>query len=262
MQPASVHRSLRADAQHRVQWPPVPSLLYFFACAHPQPVTETPPQTPDSGWQVIGQSLQGRDIRRRSVGSGPRAVLWIGGIHGDETEGMIATERLPEAFLADPARAGRVTLHLIEDLNPDGRAAETRENAAAVDLNRNYPAAFQSAPAHGAAPLDQPEAALLAVQLDVLHPELVIVAHSWRQGYFINYDGPASELAERFSAASGYPVVPSADINPTPGSLGSWVGIKRGVPILTVEYERGADPADCWQDTQAAILAVIDPSRP
>ena len=249
-------------AHHRVQWPPVPSLLYFFACAHPQPATEAPPRTPDSGWQVIGQSLQGRDIRRRTVGSGSRTVLWIGGIHGDETEGMIATARLPEAFLADPARAGRVTLHLIEDLNPDGRAAETRGNAASVDLNRNYPAAFEPAPAHGGAPLDQPEAALLAAQLEALNPDLVIVAHSWREGHFINYDGPASELAERFSAASRYPVIPSADINPTPGSLGSWVGIKRGIPILTVEYERGADPTGCWLDTQAAILAVVDPSLP
>ncbi len=239
------------------------SLLYFLACSRPQPVPEAPPPPPpDSGWQVIGQSIEGRDIRLRTVGSGPRSVLWIGGIHGDEAEGAVATAQLPDAFLAERDRAERVTLHLIEDLNPDGRAAETRSNAAEVDLNRNYPAAFEPAPAHGEAPLDQPEAALLAAQVDALHPDLIMVAHSWRESHFINYDGPAADLAARFSAASGYPVVPSGDINPTPGSLGSWIGIERGIPILTVEYERGTDPSACWQDTQEAILAVVDLSAP
>ncbi len=212
----------------------------------------------DTGWRVIGQSIEGRDIRLYRVGHGPRVVLWIDGIHGNEPEGAASTARLPAAFLADPSRAARVTLHLIEDLNPDGRAAEQRGTAAGVDLNRNYPAAFQPAPHHGAAPLDQPESALLAAQLADLSPALVLVAHSWREDHFINYDGPAADLAERFSLLSGYPVVVSDSIAPTPGSLGSWVGLERGIPILTVEYERGADPEACWQDTAAAILAVVE----
>ncbi|MFT5680246.1 MAG: protein MpaA [Myxococcota bacterium] len=238
------------------------SLLILFSCSRPLPAPVVPPPLPDTGWQVIGQSLQGRDIRLRTVGHGPRTVLWIGGIHGDEIEGAHATAQLPEAFLTDPERAERVTLHLIEDLNPDGRAAQTRGNAAEVDLNRNYPAAFEPAPSHGAAPLDQPEAALLAAQLDALSPAVVLVAHSWREKHFINYDGPAADLAERFSARSGYPVVVSDSIAPTPGSLGSWVGRTQGVPILTVEYERGHDAIACWQETEAAILAVIDLSAP
>ncbi|MFT5681213.1 MAG: protein MpaA, partial [Myxococcota bacterium] len=79
--------------------------------------------TTDTGWQTIGHSIEGRDIRLRTVGQGPRVVLWIGGIHGNEPEGAHSTAQLPEAFAADPQRAERVTLHLIEDLNPDGRAA-------------------------------------------------------------------------------------------------------------------------------------------
>ena len=88
---------------------------------------------------------------------------------------------------------------------------------------------------------------------------MVLVAHSWRERHFINYDGPAAELAAAFEAASGYPVVVSDDIAPTPGSLGTWVGRQQGIPILTIEYERGSDPSRCWQETRAAILAVIDP---
>ena len=236
------------------------SLLLLLSCTHPSaPPPLVPPPAVDSGWMVIGQSVQGREIRLRTVGSGARQVLWIGGIHGNEPEGMVATAQLPAAFLADPDRAARVTLHLIEDLNPDGRAAQHRGNANDVDLNRNYPTAFTAAPAHGSAPLDQPEAALLAAQLEQISPALVIVAHSWRDAFFINYDGPAAELAATFSEQSGFPVVVSDDIHPTPGSLGSWVGRTQGLPILTVEYQRGTDPASCWAQTEAAILSVIDP---
>ena len=121
-------------------------LLILLSCSRPQPPQPPPPAAPvDTDWQVIGQSIQGRDIRLRTLGSGPRSVLWIGGIHGDEAEGAVASAELPAAFLEDPTRAQRVTLHLIEDLNPDGRAAVTRGNANDVDLNRNYPAAFSPA---------------------------------------------------------------------------------------------------------------------
>jgi len=212
----------------------------------------------DTGWQIIGQSIEGRDIRRRTVGSGPRVVLWVDGIHGNEPENAVSTAALPEAFLSEPERASRVTLHLIEHLNPDGRAAGSRFNAAGVDLNRNYPLAFEPAKRHSTAPLDQPESILLAAQITTLRPDLIIMAHSWPGRHFINFDGPAQALAERFSALSGYPVVPSDGFHPTPGSLGSWVGIGMQQPILTLEHERGQPPERCWAQTQAAILAVIE----
>src|SRR5688572_11324952 len=43
-----------------------------------------------SQWRELGRSVEGRPIRARTVGHGPRHVLWIGGIHGDETEGTLA----------------------------------------------------------------------------------------------------------------------------------------------------------------------------
>ncbi|MFT5681413.1 MAG: protein MpaA, partial [Myxococcota bacterium] len=143
-------------------------------------------------------------------------------------------------------------------LNPDGRAADSRFNAAGIDLNRNYPLAFEAAKRHSTAPLDQPESILLAAQLDALKPALVIVAHSWPEKHFINYDGPAADLAAQFSALSGYPVVPSDGFHPTPGSLGSWVGLGMKIPILTLEHQRGDDPKRCWEQTREAIRAVID----
>lgn len=209
-------------------------------------------------WQTIGASHQGRALRITRLGRGSRRVLWIGGIHGNEREGRIATAELPRALIAVPGGLESVTLTILEDCNPDGTAQNTRGNARGVDLNRNYPAAnFQASRLFGVRPLDQPEARALHDLILDERPHLVIVAHSWHDDHFINFDGPAGHLAERFARRSGYRVQPSNDIAPTPGSLGSWVGGTLRIPILTLEYHRGREPWAAWRETKAAILDVV-----
>lgn len=225
--------------------------------AEPQPAEATAPRW-RAEWQAIGRSVEGRPLRLARVGHGPRRVLWIGGIHGDEREGKIATQELPYAFLDVPGATSEVTLTILEDVNPDGAVADTRGNARGIDLNRNYPAKnFLAGPNFGRTPLDQPEAKALHDLILDERPHLVIVAHAWRGDHFINFDGPALDEAELFAQRSRYRVKDSRHIPPTPGSLGSWVGNTLGLPILTLEYERGSDPLVCWMDTREAILAVI-----
>jgi murein peptide amidase A len=214
-------------------------------------------------WQAIGYSVKGRPLRAASIGKGPRRVLWVGGIHGDEREGRIATQELPAAFLATEGAAARVTLTILEDVNPDGTALGTRGNANGVDLNRNYPAKnFKAARRFGMEPLSQPEARALHDFLLKGKFDLVIVAHSWHNDHFINFDGPSRDAAELFSARSGYAVRDSGDMSPTPGSLGSWVGRTLGKGILTLEYLRGRDAWAAWEETKSAVLAVVVESKP
>jgi hypothetical protein len=209
-------------------------------------------------WQEIGRSVQERPLRLLRLGHGPRRVIWIGGIHGDEREGRIATAELPRLFLSTSGAAERVTLTVLEDLNPDGTAANRRGNSRGVDLNRNYPAVnFKPSRLFGVRPLDQPEAKVLHDLVLDERPHLVIVAHSWRDDHFINFDGPSEHLAHRFSQRSGYRVQPSDVIAPTPGSLGSWIGGTLGIPILTLEYRRGREPWAAWHETRDAILDVV-----
>lgn len=209
-------------------------------------------------WWEIGRSREGLPLRITRVGKGPRKVLWVGGIHGNEREGRISTEELPRALLGTPGGAETVSLVILEDTNPDGTMRNTRGNAQGVDLNRNFPAPnFKPSRLFGLKPLDQPEARALHDLIQNERPDLVIVAHSWHDDHFINFDGPAGELAERFSKLSGYRVKASDDIAPTPGSLGSWVGVQQNIPILTLEYHRGRDPLEAWQETRAAILSVV-----
>jgi murein peptide amidase A len=208
---------------------------------------------------VIGRSVQGRALRLRRLGTGPRKVLWIGGIHGNEPEGAVATAALPQAFEAsDLGRA--VTLVVLEDANPDGRAAQTRTNAHGVDLNRNFPAPNFDAtnPEYGRSPLSQPESKAVHDLIVAEHPALVIACHSWLGASFLNYDGPAQDLAERFSRLSGMPLRPSNALGEaTPGSLGSWLSQSLGTAVLTVEWQRGSDSTRDWQQTRAAVLAVF-----
>ena len=219
-----------------------------------------PMPRPELAWRALGTSVKGRPLRVASIGHGPRRVLWIGGIHGDEREGRVATEELPTAFVGVPGAVDRVTLTILEDANPDGTAMKTRGNANGVDLNRNYPAKnFKPVRAFGIKPLSQPESRVVHDLILDGNFDLVIVAHSWRDDHFINYDGPAAAAASAalFAARSGYPVRDSGDMSPTPGSLGSWVGRTLNVPILTLEYHRGRDPWAAWEETRIAIVAVI-----
>jgi predicted deacylase len=235
------------------------------ACFVPRPIEPPARATPSEAdaasgvhWRDAARSVEDRAIELCTVGHGPRRVLWIGGIHGDEREGRVATECLPRAVADDPALLSRVRLTLVRDLNPDGSCAGRRGNARGIDLNRNFPAAtFRARQQNGQSPLDQPESRFLHDLLQELDPHLVIACHSSRSGPFVNWDGPAEALARQFSALSSYRVVRSDDLHATPGSLGSWVGNEREIAVLTLEFRRGADPVTAWQQTSAAILAVL-----
>jgi hypothetical protein len=230
------------------------------AAAPSTPVAAPVSVEPQLAWREIGQTVQGRSLRATTVGSGPRRVLWIGSIHGNEKEGRVATAELPWLVRRTSGAESSVTLTILEDANPDGTAMNVRGNANGVDLNRNFPARnFRKNRFHGGQPLSQPEARAVHDLIQQLEPHLVIVAHSWRDAHFINYDGPAAArtLAERFARLSGYPLRRSDQFAETPGSLGSWVGADLGIPILTLEYFRAREPVAAWNETRTAILAVI-----
>ncbi|WP_172798201.1 M14 family zinc carboxypeptidase [Mycobacterium sp. GA-1285] len=209
-------------------------------------------------WQTIGSSVRGAPIRILHVGRGPRKVLFIGGIHGDEKEGLTTTIELPTAF-ESAGLADTVTLTILEDANPDGRAANTRFNANGIDVNRNFPAKNfdPTDPVNGGAPLSEPEARAIVETVDRIAPALILVAHSWAGREFINFDGPAAEIAQRFSEASGLPVEESSAFAPTPGSLGSYFGRDRGIPVLTIEVLKGSDPEAVWNQLRPALLQTI-----
>jgi protein MpaA len=83
----------------------------------------------------IGRSVDGRSIRATRIGpaGAPRTVLVVGEIHGNERAGEAVTRRLRHA-----KPPGGVAIWVVDEINPDGARADTRQNAHGVDLNRNF----------------------------------------------------------------------------------------------------------------------------
>ena len=56
----------------------------------------------------------------------------------------------------------------------------------------------------------------------------------------VNYDGDALEVAQKISKIIGYPIEASIGY-PTPGSFGTWAGIEKGIPTITLELDEEID---------------------
>jgi murein peptide amidase A len=212
------------------------------------------------GWPALGQSSQGRPIVAARLGgdAAPAAapLLVMGGIHGDEPASVEAVL----ALVADApslAAAGR-PVWVVPALNPDGLLATRKNSARDVDLNRNFPArnftrTHQPGYDPGAAPLCEPECAMFAGLVESVRPCAVVAVHA--PFACINHDGPAADWAAAVAAACGWPA--QANIGyPTPGSLGSWLGVDRGLPVLTIELPPG-DYAGFRAQADRALKAAV-----
>jgi protein MpaA len=80
----------------------------------------------------LGRSEDGRPIVAYRVGN-PQGtpVLVVGCIHGNEGAGIPVAQALERVHT-------QLDLWIVPDLNPDGHAAGTRQDARGVDLNRNF----------------------------------------------------------------------------------------------------------------------------
>ncbi len=165
-------------------------------------------------------------------------TLIIGVFHGDEPQGKYLIDK----YVSEKSN---VSALFIPCLNPDGMQNNTRTNANGVDLNRNFPtknwgedtSAAGSNPADyygGNAPAGEIETKFLVEVIDAYKPKAVLTLHSPYK--VVNYDGPAKELAEKISAVIGYPV--EGDIGyPTPGSFGTYCGVEKNIPTITLELD-------------------------
>jgi protein MpaA len=209
-------------------------------------------------WRVHGHSRKGRPLTHRQwPGRGAPPVLMFGAIHGDEPLGAACLMALADELDAEPPAPRAVWL--LPVANPDGFLAGKKNNAADVDLNRNWPAAnwqATSEPGYSPGPqaASEPETLALAQLIAQSGARRLIALHSPLRT--VNYDGPAGPLAERMAAANGYGA--SADIGyPTPGSFGSRYGLDLGLEVVTLEIPL-LDPADAWRENRAALRHAVD----
>ena len=152
-------------------------------------------------WNLLnsGRSVKGNPIEAwRTPVAGERWPYLLGGVHGDEIEGMYVLERLMDWLGEEEDWGGHCIA--VPVLNPDGRESKRRVNARGVDLNRNLPSSCWSGDSRGVdyypgpEPLSEPENAFLDELFKSYPPRLIMSFHSWKP--MLNYNGDCREIAE------------------------------------------------------------------
>lgn len=158
-------------------------------------------------------------------------ILVVGVVHGDEPQG----EDLINRYLA----ANESGMLFIPSLNPDGKQLGRRTNSNGVDINRNFPTKNWELTEKnnyfgGETPASEIETKFLAEVIEEYKPRLILTLHTPYK--IVNYDGPAKEISEKISEIIGYPVEESIGY-PTPGSFGTYAGVERNIPTITLEMD-------------------------
>ncbi len=163
-------------------------------------------------------------------------VLIVGVVHGDEPQG----EYLINKYLEEVEDSGML---FIPALNPDGKDKGTRVNSNGVDINRNFPSknwelSDKDNYYGGDSPASEIETRFLIDVIEEYNPRLILTLHTPYK--IVNYDGPAKDISEKISEIIGYPVEESIGY-PTPGSFGTYAGVERNIPTITLEMDEDED---------------------
>lgn len=151
---------------------------------------------------LVGHSREGRAIVAHVLGAAAakRRVLLVGCIHGNECAGRTILAALER----EPVRAG-VQLWLVPSMNPDGEAANTRQNANGVDLNRNFPYRWHAGggPTYyaGPHPSSEPETRAAMRLIRQIKPAVTIWYHQHED--LVDMAGGDRGVARRYGELSG-----------------------------------------------------------
>ena len=213
------------------------------------------------------KTVQNRDIQLYSSSENlkfenEKPFLIIGGVHGDEPEGVYLVESFIEWAKEVSLKGHKLKPWIaVPCLNPDGLSKNERVNANGVDLNRNFPSKDWSTehkqPRYnpGTSPASEIETQSVIELIEKYKPHTIIHCHSWKP--LVVYTGhQAKDVAEAFAEVSGYPL--EADIGyPTPGSLGQYGLLEHKTGVVCTEEREGADKEETWKRFGKAFDIVL-----
>ncbi len=176
----------------------------------------------------------------KSADQGSSPILFLGGVHGDEPEGVWLAE-ITLQVLQNHKTQTCYPWYLIPCLNPDGYKKNERVNANGVDINRNFPeknwSSLARAPRYnpGPHPASEPEVKALTQLIDEIKPRIIIHCHSWKPCIVLT-GNREFEIAKALSRSSGYEFKHEIGY-PTPGSLGEYGWKEKSIPVICIEVE-------------------------
>lgn len=211
---------------------------------------------------VFGRSVSGLPIVAFGFGRQGPKVLILGGVHGDEKEGVDLALGLIDRFATNFSY--RLQLTIVPMFNLDGILKGQRQNLNGVDLNRNLPTndwsrEVASERYHpGIEANSEPENQALVDWLKAENPQFVMSLHSWKP--LLNINGACRQEAEVIAQITGYQIEESIGY-PTPGCLGTYCGLERDMPTLTYEIERGLSTESILRIHRPAVLEALKVSE-
>ncbi len=177
--------------------------------------------------------------------SSPDRVLIVGALHGDEITAVSTVFRWMELLEREPADS-EIKKHsylFIPLANPDGFYLDprTRTNANGVDLNRNFETKEWKKDAlrywkvkagndprryPGKEAASEHETRLVQDWIKEFKPDLIISVHAPYK--VVDHDGP-------IEFPNAHSPLPVRTLGAFPGSLGTYAGIERNIPVVTPE---------------------------
>jgi hypothetical protein len=219
--------------------------------------------------KVYGQSIQGRELSALKISDNvtldenEAEVGFDGTIHGDEIGGSENCIRFARWLCQQYGNNTEIT-NLINNreiwiypmVNPDGRQAITRTNAAGVDLNRDYGYCWYIGWGNGVEPYSQPETKAMR-QMDYenqfsihlsMHSGIEVMLYPW---YFYDHPCPdeagITKLVDIYKSNSGYTdlrVGPGSEIIFTTGTLAEYAYGVMGSYGLIIEISTNKQPSN------------------
>lgn len=238
--------------------------------------------------EIVGASVEGRDIEVYRFGSGDTHILFVGGVHGGyEWNSVLLAYSAIDHLTEQPALIPEdLTVSIIPSANPDGvyavigkegrftaldvpaeSEAVGRFNAHDVDLNRNFDCKWQpestwrgNVVSAGASAFSEPEAIALRDYVSKHSPDAVVFWHSQANAVYASEctEGILPEtltLMNTYAKAAGYKAVSSFDAYPVTGDAEGWLA-SIGIPAITVEL--ATHESIEWEKNRVGMEALFE----
>lgn len=231
------------------------------------------------GWKDLDAVTLDWEYHRKSQGNRPlifttfgkstgKVVLFLGGVHGDESPPVYIMFRLAQYLSQNPQLFGDWQIILAPLVNPDGffSRPQRRTNSRGVDINRNFPTrdwkkskkdSYYSGPYASS----ESETKFQIALLNRFKPTHIISIHSPLGCY--DYDGPSSDfdsLVLQLRKVSTENGLPFRRYRVFPGSIGNYAGMDRKIHTLTLELP-SSEPrkgSDYFGQFKSMFLDVLD----
>jgi hypothetical protein len=239
--------------------------------------------------EVIGSSVEGRDITAYHFGTGEKEVMFIGGIHGGYswTTALMAYELVEYLENTPSAVPAGVRVTVIPAVNPDGLHSVTgteglfaasdvasseaakvagRFNANEVDLNRNFNCLWEEtgtwqnqSVSGGEVPFSEPESQAVRDYVELHNPVAVVAYYAAAGGVYASNckNGVMAEtlaLTNTYADASGYTAHEEFDFYDITGDMVNWLAAKQ-IPAISVLLTTHEDTE--WDKNLKGITAVL-----